>query len=89
MGTCKNRTCGLWPAVFGGWTEPACVKHDYAYERMLKGNRDRTLDEVDNEFRDDLHDLANKGRLQALKHVVADVLYVVAHVYGLFRWKEK
>lgn len=85
----KNRPCGLWPLTFGGWSRAACAKHDLAYEKMLKGNRDRTLKEVDDEFYYDLHDLAERGRYSALKHVAADVMYGIAHVYGLFRFKEK
>lgn len=89
MGTLKNRPCGLYPVVFGGWTRSACAKHDASYEHMLKGNRDKTLKEVDDEFYDDLHELAERGRLTTLKHVAADLMYGIAHIYGLFRWREK
>ena len=83
----EERPCGIYPLVFGGWARPACRLHDKEYEAMLSGKQEKTLQQVDNEFRDYLFELSERGRCRMLKRIASGLMYGIAHIYGLFRWE--
>lgn len=77
--------CGIG-ITFGGWAEPACTIHDHEYELMKAGQQTKTLDQVDMELLSNLLELANKGRFQFGKRLMAYTMYRIAHAYGLVFW---
>lgn len=79
--------CGIWPVVFGGWSERCCELHDAEYRLMYAGKQTKTLDEVDGNLLACLLERAKKGPLPTLQTAQAYAMYGIAHAWGLVRWK--